>query len=259
MSLAALRAGTTIAIALRASPRGRAFRAATPVRAMVSAVRPVCGLAVLLGGACRRRPARAPRRAPPRAALQASAAAAPPAYLLLKYDYVPDILEKRGPYRAAHLEGANKQVGGGAWAGGWGGARCSLCACAAPPPAFAPLLRPPITHSSPSPSQAQAGKLMVAGALADPVDGAVFIFRGASKEEVESFVAADPYVQNKLVTAWWVGGLGGGGEGREGQGRGGWGGRGARRADCPRPHLPAPPRAGCRSLRPYMVVAGDSK
>ena len=56
---------------------------------------------------------------------------------LLKYQYVPDILERRGPYRAAHLEGANQK--------------------------------------------AAEKKLVLAGALADPVDGAVFIFRNSSK------------------------------------------------------------------------------
>lgn len=31
--------------------------------------------------------------------------------MLLQYSYVPDILEKRGPYREQHLAGANKMVG----------------------------------------------------------------------------------------------------------------------------------------------------
>ena len=46
---------------------------------------------------------------------------------------MPDILEKRGPHRAAHIEGAKQALA--------------------------------------------AGKLYMAGALADPVDGAIFIFR----------------------------------------------------------------------------------
>lgn len=33
-------------------------------------------------------------------------ALAPGSYLLLEYDYVPDIVERRGPVRAAHLEHA---------------------------------------------------------------------------------------------------------------------------------------------------------
>ncbi|KAL4451930.1 hypothetical protein ABPG75_007592 [Micractinium tetrahymenae] len=99
------------------------------------------------------------------------ASAAPAnSYMLLQYSYVPDILEKRGPYREGHLAGANKM--------------------------------------------AEEKKLVMAGAVADPVDGAVFIFRNVSKEEVEAFVSADPYKQNGLITSY--------------------------------------------SVRPYMVVAGDS-
>jgi uncharacterized protein len=53
--------------------------------------------------------------------------------------------------------------------------------------------------------QAQArGELILAGALADPVDGAVLLFRGDSAEVATRFVAADPYVKNGLVTRWRV-------------------------------------------------------
>lgn len=38
------------------------------------------------------------------------ASAEPPKHLLLNYTYVPDILEKRGPYREAHLAGAQKKL-----------------------------------------------------------------------------------------------------------------------------------------------------
>lgn len=48
------------------------------------------------------------------------------------------------------------------------------------------------------------GELMLAGALADPVDGAVLLFRGDSPEVAESFAKADPYVVNGLVTRWRV-------------------------------------------------------
>lgn len=64
---------------------------------------------------------------------------------------MPDIVEKRGPFRAAHLDGANKK--------------------------------------------AEAGKLVMAGALADPVDGAVFVFRNCSKEEIEAFVQVQAWAQ----------------------------------------------------------------
>lgn len=41
---------------------------------------------------------------------------------------------------------------------------------------------------------------MLAGALIEPLDGGLLVFKGASIEEIESFVAKDPYVQNALVT-----------------------------------------------------------
>lgn len=79
-------------------------------------------------------------------------------HFLLFYDYVPDILDKRGPYRAGHLAAARESV-----------------AC---------------------------GELQLAGALAEPVDGAVFLFKAETAAPVEAFVAADPYVKAGLVTAW---------------------------------------------------------
>jgi uncharacterized protein YciI len=78
-----------------------------------------------------------------------------PEYHVLQYSYVPDILEKRGPYRAEHLEGARKM--------------------------------------------AAEDKLVMAGALADPVDGGLFIFKNISKEEIEEFAKKDPYVIHGLV------------------------------------------------------------
>lgn len=76
---------------------------------------------------------------------------------LLFYDYVPDVLERRGPLRPAHLA----------------------------------LLQELRTR----------GVVRLAGAFADPVDGAAFVFKG-SREEVEAFVHADPYVAGGLVTSW---------------------------------------------------------
>ncbi len=53
--------------------------------------------------------------------------------------------------------------------------------------------------------QAQGrGELILAGALADPVDGALLLFKGESKDVVEQFVAVDPYVRSGLVTRWRV-------------------------------------------------------
>jgi len=53
--------------------------------------------------------------------------------------------------------------------------------------------------------QAQArGELILGGALADPVDCAVLLFKGESAEVVKRFVAADPYVKGGLVKSWRV-------------------------------------------------------
>lgn len=79
-------------------------------------------------------------------------------YSLLRYDYVPDILERRAPVRDAHLAQARE------------------------------------AH--------EQGVLLMAGALADPVDGAVFVFTTGDRSVVEDFVARDPYVREGLVTAW---------------------------------------------------------
>jgi uncharacterized protein YciI len=48
------------------------------------------------------------------------------------------------------------------------------------------------------------GELVLAGALADPVDGAVLLFSGDSPEVAEAFARADPYVRNGLVKSWRV-------------------------------------------------------
>jgi uncharacterized protein YciI len=48
------------------------------------------------------------------------------------------------------------------------------------------------------------GELLLGGALADPVDGAVLLFRGDSPAVAERFAASDPYVTNGLVTRWRV-------------------------------------------------------
>ncbi len=48
------------------------------------------------------------------------------------------------------------------------------------------------------------GHLVLAGALANPADGAVFHFRGDSSLAAEEFAKADPYVRNGLVKQWRV-------------------------------------------------------
>jgi uncharacterized protein YciI len=81
-------------------------------------------------------------------------------YWLLFYDYVDDIVDRRGPFREAHLARARD------------------------------------AHNR--------GALLFAGALADPVDGALFVFRADDRDVVEDFARHDPYVKEGLVTAWKV-------------------------------------------------------
>lgn len=81
-------------------------------------------------------------------------------YFALFYDVVPDYLERRGAYRAAHLAHAER-------------AR-------------------------------EAGHLVLAGAFANPADGALFVFRAENKSVAEEFARQDPYVLNGLITAWRV-------------------------------------------------------
>jgi uncharacterized protein YciI len=50
----------------------------------------------------------------------------------------------------------------------------------------------------------ERGELLLGGALADPVDGAVLLFTGDTPAAAEAFVAADPYVRNGLVKRWQV-------------------------------------------------------
>jgi uncharacterized protein YciI len=81
-------------------------------------------------------------------------------HYLLFYTYVPDVLEKRPQFRAAHLAHA----------------RASLA----------------------------RGELVLAGAFADPVDGAALLFAAPSPDVVERFATDDPYVTGGLVTNWAV-------------------------------------------------------
>ena len=48
------------------------------------------------------------------------------------------------------------------------------------------------------------GELVLGGAFANPVDGAVLLFRGASAETAEAFAKSDPYVLNGLIKSWRV-------------------------------------------------------
>jgi hypothetical protein len=48
------------------------------------------------------------------------------------------------------------------------------------------------------------GELLLAGALADPADGALIVFESDSSAAAERFAQNDPYVKNGLITRWKV-------------------------------------------------------
>lgn len=48
------------------------------------------------------------------------------------------------------------------------------------------------------------GELILAGALGDPVDRALLVFRTQNRSVAEDFARNDPYVINGLVTKWEV-------------------------------------------------------
>jgi len=50
----------------------------------------------------------------------------------------------------------------------------------------------------------ERGELLLGGALADPVDRALLIFRADNRGVVEEFARNDPYVVNGLVARWEV-------------------------------------------------------
>ena len=50
----------------------------------------------------------------------------------------------------------------------------------------------------------ERGDIILAGALAEPADRALIVFRAADKSKVEAFARKDPYVVNGLVKKWEV-------------------------------------------------------
>jgi uncharacterized protein YciI len=78
-------------------------------------------------------------------------------YFALMYEVVEDFIEKRTPFREAHLTLARD------------------------------------THAR--------GELLLGGAISDPV-GALLIFQADSRDAVDRFVRADPYVAQGLVKGW---------------------------------------------------------
>ena len=59
-------------------------------------------------------------------------------------------------------------------------------------------------HLAHARKSAENGDLFLAGALADPLDGAVLVFNGDSPGAAEEFAQSDPYVLNGLVSRWRV-------------------------------------------------------
>jgi uncharacterized protein len=50
-------------------------------------------------------------------------------------------------------------------------------------------------------AEREAGRMTLAGALGDPPHAGALVFVGATPEEIEAFVAADPYVTAGLVVS----------------------------------------------------------
>lgn len=48
------------------------------------------------------------------------------------------------------------------------------------------------------------GEVVMAGALEDPADSAVLVFRGDDPGAAKAFARNDPYVKNGLIREWWV-------------------------------------------------------
>jgi hypothetical protein len=65
----------------------------------------------------------------------------------------------------------------------------------------APLRTAHLAHAR---AAVDRGELVLGGALANPPDAAILLFRGDSPAAAEGFARADPYVTNGLVTRWRV-------------------------------------------------------
>jgi hypothetical protein len=50
----------------------------------------------------------------------------------------------------------------------------------------------------------ERGEMVLGGALANPADGAVLLFKGDSPEVAEKFARVDPYVMSGIVKRWYV-------------------------------------------------------
>ena len=59
-------------------------------------------------------------------------------------------------------------------------------------------------HLAHAQKAALRGELMLGGALGDPADTALIVFRGNTPDTAKSFAESDPYVRNGLVRRWEV-------------------------------------------------------
>ena len=59
-------------------------------------------------------------------------------------------------------------------------------------------------HLSLARASHERGEMVLAGAFADPVDGAALVFKGEDRSVAERFAENDPYVKNGLVKNWKV-------------------------------------------------------
>jgi uncharacterized protein YciI len=59
-------------------------------------------------------------------------------------------------------------------------------------------------HLAHARSAAERGELALGGALAEPADTALIVFRGDSPDAAKAFAEKDPYVRNGLVQRWEV-------------------------------------------------------
>ena len=60
------------------------------------------------------------------------------------------------------------------------------------------------SHLAHAQNAAARGELVLAGALADPADTALIVFRSDSPDTARRFAETDPYVLNGLVQCWEV-------------------------------------------------------
>jgi hypothetical protein len=47
-----------------------------------------------------------------------------------------------------------------------------------------------------------AGRLVLAGAIGDPIHGGALAWKGATPEEIEAFVQGDPYLEAGLILSY---------------------------------------------------------